>query len=700
MSKHMAHQDRYGLVYGILVILGIGTLLPWNVMITEKEFFDVRLHVEPYLPAVAGNFMSLFGLTFNTFNLLGFCAVACLHSGRLSLRAQITYPLLVILALLASTAALALRLDLPGTVVAYYTLPTLAMLGVCMAVLQGGVLNLACLFPPIYIQGFVVGAGLSGVGTSVLSFMTQLRAKEADADLGGESRTAAQVAPAAFAYFSAAASVTALTALAFTLLGRLEFSRARLAAHYAAVRRAHHDEGEPLGESLLGTPYDEQTLEEGEPLPACERYWPAALIPYLHPATFAAEASMYWEADPADELAALEAGEDDGRDDDGAGRDGGSECGSGAWAEGSVSGRGSGSASASAPVAVPGGGRGSWAGAGSVPAVASSYDSGGGGGGGPESFRCGTALRFYRSSSASALKGMLEAALVNQQQQQPQQLGWQEGPASGGGMASPLPLQFQLGRRPSGSGSLLAPPTPGLEAAPALGPSAPARGGAGASGKPGAKARAGGAARPKRGTDARGTCPFITYAIAIVICMAGSLAVWPGVTAFICSVHNPAVVSPCAPRAAPYGRLAGDLFVPAMFVIYALGDVTGRIASSWGPWGRRPPAAASLLAYSLSRLGVVGALLLCHVVTPSPWQLPYMLRTDWWPLGLVLALGLTQGHLLSTACMHAPAVLPPGKEARFGPVTGFCITAGCLAGSIASTALVESFTRHDPLGWP
>lgn len=53
-------------MYGILVMLGIGTLLPWNVMITEKEFFDVRLHVEPYFPAFAGNFLSLFGLTFNT----------------------------------------------------------------------------------------------------------------------------------------------------------------------------------------------------------------------------------------------------------------------------------------------------------------------------------------------------------------------------------------------------------------------------------------------------------------------------------------------------------------------------------------------------------------------------------------------------------------------------------------------------------
>ena len=117
------------------------------------------------------------------------------------------------------------------------------------------------------------------------------------------------------------------------------------------------------------------------------------------------------------------------------------------------------------------------------------------------------------------------------------------------------------------------------------------------------------------------------------------------------------------------------------------------------PWRAcRPPSAAALLLYSLARLGVVGALLMCHVVTPAPWRLPYVLRTDSWPLGLVLALGLTQGHLLSTACMHAPAVLPPGKEARFGPVTGFCITAGCLAGSIVSAALVEAFTAPDALG--
>jgi hypothetical protein len=55
----------YGAVYGILLFIGIGTLMPWNVFITEKEFWDIRLHQDPFNPFVAHNFMNLFAMTFN-----------------------------------------------------------------------------------------------------------------------------------------------------------------------------------------------------------------------------------------------------------------------------------------------------------------------------------------------------------------------------------------------------------------------------------------------------------------------------------------------------------------------------------------------------------------------------------------------------------------------------------------------------------
>jgi equilibrative nucleoside transporter 1/2/3 len=187
---------------------------------------------------------------------------------------------------------------------------------------------------------------------------------------------------------------------------------------------------------------------------------------------------------------------------------------------------------------------------------------------------------------------------------------------------------------------------------------------------------------------ARSLLRFSLYAAAIVLTMGASLAVFPGVAAFICSELNPAVVSPCAAHA-DAGRLYGDLFVPVLFVLFSLGDLCGRVMSSWGPWGRRPPPALALLAYALARGVLVVALMVCHVVTPTPWRLRTVLVADWWPFGLVAGLGLTQGHLLSTACMHAPAVVPPGREATFGPMTGLCITLGCLLGSIANSFIMQ-----------
>lgn len=208
-------------------------------------------------------------------------------------------------------------------------------------------------------------------------------------------------------------------------------------------------------------------------------------------------------------------------------------------------------------------------------------------------------------------------------------------------------------------------------------------------------ALASGALVPGGAAARRGSMAFVIYAVSIVLTMGCSLAIWPGVTAFICSVSNPARTSPCAPLGGgPQPRLTGDLFVPLTFVVFGLGDLTGRVASSMGPWGRRPPHPAAMLAYAIARLGLGAAILVCNVVTPTPWLLPTLLNNDAYPLALIAALGLTQGHLLSTACMHAPALVPPGKEGDFGPVTGFAITAGSLLGSGALFGIMQRFTTH------
>lgn len=170
---------------------------------------------------------------------------------------------------------------------------------------------------------------------------------------------------------------------------------------------------------------------------------------------------------------------------------------------------------------------------------------------------------------------------------------------------------------------------------------------------------------------------FVVYAISIFLTMGVSLGVWPGVTAFFCSVDNPATSSPCAPRGAHHGiwgRLTGDLFVPITFVAFGVGDLFGRIGSSWGPWGRRPPAALSLLVYSLLRFAIAAGILCCNVVTPTPWKLPVLVHTDWASLGLIFLLGLTQ-----VGCIVGRAVLTHLAQCAGMRKRCFCCTNICMA---------------------
>lgn len=47
------------------------------------------------------------------------------------------------------------------------------------------------------------------------------------------------------------------------------------------------------------------------------------------------------------------------------------------------------------------------------------------------------------------------------------------------------------------------------------------------------------------------------HAAVLALDFAATIAVFPGVTASVCSVANPAQTPPCAPRVAGAGRLAG-----------------------------------------------------------------------------------------------------------------------------------------------
>lgn len=77
---------------------------------------------------------------------------------------------------------------------------------------------------------------------------------------------------------------------------------------------------------------------------------------------------------------------------------------------------------------------------------------------------------------------------------------------------------------------------------------------------------------------------------------------------------------------------AGDLFVPLMFLAFNAGDVCGRLAAGLEPWRSKAPPMSFLISYSALRGLLLLGLVLCHVVTPAPWQLPLLFRRASSPL--------------------------------------------------------------------
>lgn len=83
--------------------------------------------------------------------------------------------------------------------------------------------------PPAPAQGVVSGIAVGGLVTSSLSFVSQLRAQGAAAAGGGdEPQTAADVAPAAFSYFSASAAVIGACIAGYWSIPWLPYGRYKL----------------------------------------------------------------------------------------------------------------------------------------------------------------------------------------------------------------------------------------------------------------------------------------------------------------------------------------------------------------------------------------------------------------------------------------------------------------------------------------
>ena len=198
----------------------MGTLFPWNVFITERAYFDVRLFVPPYTPALANSFESIFGVAYMVTNLAALAALV--RAGgvdRLSPFAQVPAPLLGMAALLALTGGLACAPSLSGDATMGVTLATLLAMGALTAVVQGGSFAVASVLPPVYNQALMGGQAAAGVVSAAVAMASTLTlsGRGGDDDTGGKGLEGDDAGPAAGAAAGAEAAAYFLVAAALVL---------------------------------------------------------------------------------------------------------------------------------------------------------------------------------------------------------------------------------------------------------------------------------------------------------------------------------------------------------------------------------------------------------------------------------------------------------------------------------------------------
>ena len=130
-------------------------------------------------------------------------------------------------------------------------------------------------------------------------------------------------------------------------------------------------------------------------------------------------------------------------------------------------------------------------------------------------------------------------------------------------------------------------------------------------------------------------------------------------------------------------RLANDLYVPMSFVVFNVGDLSGRIISEWVPVTHIRNLTGKLIAAALSRLVFLPPLfLLCFTQDKRSWAI----SSDTYSLAVQLFFAVTNGLLVSCSFMHAPNLVAqkPGMQERASELMTFAVFFGLLTGSLLS----------------
>ncbi|XP_012283702.1 equilibrative nucleoside transporter 1 isoform X2 [Orussus abietinus] len=172
-------KDRLNLVFFVLLLHGIGALMPWNMFITAKDYF-VNYKLSKMYTGVEShyvtNFLADVGFAAQIPNLLfNWLNVFIQLGGNLTTR--IVWGILVQVLVFVFTVVLAMT-DSSGWPDAFFwiTIISVVILNTSNGIYQNSVFGMAAKLPSKYTGAVVLGSNISGTFTAIISFLAQVMA--------------------------------------------------------------------------------------------------------------------------------------------------------------------------------------------------------------------------------------------------------------------------------------------------------------------------------------------------------------------------------------------------------------------------------------------------------------------------------------------------------------------------------------------
>lgn len=168
--------DRYHLIYLTLVLHGIGTLMPWNMFITAKEYFvnyklgkEYNESAQPY----GSYFLQYIGFAAQIPNLIFSWINIFIPSTSGNLTNRIVWTLLTEVVIFVVTIVLAMVDSSEWSGIFFYlTIGSVIILNMATGIYQNTMFGLAAKLPLKHIGAVLLGSNLSGTIVSIISIIS------------------------------------------------------------------------------------------------------------------------------------------------------------------------------------------------------------------------------------------------------------------------------------------------------------------------------------------------------------------------------------------------------------------------------------------------------------------------------------------------------------------------------------------------